>query len=82
MSPLPHFFQNCYLQVTEATIRSPSSSTFVYEVAVGSICQTLRNPRFLMHVRDESGELPELVVECLLEHGRLRVEQVSLRSYL
>lgn len=54
----------------------------MYEVAVGSICQTLRNPRFLMHVRDESGELPELVVECLLEHGRLRVEQVSLRSYL
>ncbi len=31
-----------------------------------------RAPRFLTHVRDEMGDLSEVVVHKLLEHGRLR----------
>jgi len=71
--------QNCvnvYLNVTEANLRGPASSAYMYEAAVGAICLNIRKPRFLMHLRDEAGELPELVLECLLENGRLRTQQV------
>lgn len=68
--------QSAYLQVSEATLRAAESSVYVYEAATGAILQSLRKPKFLVYIRDNSGELAELVLESLLEHGRMRVEQV------
>jgi DNA-directed RNA polymerase III subunit RPC3 len=61
-------------------MKTPSTSNHVYEAAVPAILQNIRKPRFLMHVRDEMGEMPELVVECLLEHGRMRLEQLVAQA--
>lgn len=31
-----------------------------------------RKPQLLMHIRDEMGEVPEYIIEGLVENGRLR----------
>eukprot|EP00238_Polyblepharides_amylifera_P008931 CAMPEP_0196580510 /NCGR_PEP_ID=MMETSP1081-20130531/28923_1 /TAXON_ID=36882 /ORGANISM="Pyramimonas amylifera, Strain CCMP720" /LENGTH=507 /DNA_ID=CAMNT_0041900391 /DNA_START=167 /DNA_END=1690 /DNA_ORIENTATION=- len=49
---------------------------FVYAASLDRIIQRLRHARFLVHVRESLGERAESVMQALLEHGRLRSDQV------
>lgn len=77
---IQHNCVNAYLQVNEATLRSAESSQCVYEAAPAAILQSLRKPRFLVYIRDQGGELAEMIIESLLEHGRLRMEQLVAQA--
>ncbi|KAG2501534.1 hypothetical protein HYH03_000041 [Edaphochlamys debaryana] len=71
--------QNCinaYLQPGEETIRGPRPSVYVYEALVDRVLQIIRYARFLLHIRDEAGEVAEHIVAQLLQEGRLRMDQV------
>ncbi|GAB4814781.1 hypothetical protein N2152v2_001827 [Parachlorella kessleri] len=71
--------QNCvnsYFQQDPPTLRGPGPAYQLYEAATDRILQSIRAPRFLTHIRDEMGDLAELVVHKLLAHGRLRAEQL------
>eukprot|EP00887_Chlorella_sp_A99_P004674 scaffold4.g4674.t1 len=74
---LQHSFVNCYLQVEPPTLRGPGPSYHLYAIDVHRVVQSLRQPRFLIMVRDELDENAEGVVSRLMEHGRLRLERLK-----
>ncbi|PNW72301.1 hypothetical protein CHLRE_16g673900v5 [Chlamydomonas reinhardtii] len=71
--------QNCinsYLQPGEETLRGPRPSFYLYEANTDRVLQIIRHPRFLLHIKDEAGEVAEAVIAQLLQEGRLRMDQV------
>mmetsp|Transcript_17617 Transcript_17617/g.38434 ORF Transcript_17617/g.38434 Transcript_17617/m.38434 type:complete len:553 (-) Transcript_17617:215-1873(-) len=48
----------------------------VYVAVIDRIIQRLRHPRFMVHVRETMGEREEIILQALLEHGRLRIDQL------
>ncbi|GIL79813.1 hypothetical protein Vretimale_12430 [Volvox reticuliferus] len=71
--------QNCinvYLQPGEESFRGTRPSIYVYEPDLGRVLQIIRHSRFLLHIRDEAGEVAEHIVAQLLQEGRLRMDQV------
>ncbi|KAG2434127.1 hypothetical protein HXX76_007854 [Chlamydomonas incerta] len=71
--------QNCvnsYLQPGEDTLRGPRPSFYLYEAHTDRVLQIIRHPRFLLHIKDEAGEVAEAVIAQLLQEGRLRMDQV------
>ncbi|KAG2453942.1 hypothetical protein HYH02_002145 [Chlamydomonas schloesseri] len=67
---------NCYLQPGEETLRGPRPSFHLYEANTDRVLQIIRHPRFLLHIKDEAGEVAEAVIGQLLQEGRLRMDQV------
>lgn len=65
-----------YLQPGEETPRGPKPSVPVYEVQVDRVLQMLRHSRFLLHIKDEAGDVAEHIVAVLLQEGRLRMDQI------
>ncbi|KXZ55574.1 hypothetical protein GPECTOR_2g1123 [Gonium pectorale] len=71
--------QNCinaYLQPGEETFRGPRPSLPVYEAHMDRVLQIIRHTRFLLHIKDEVGEVAEHIVAQLLQEGRLRMDQI------
>ncbi|CAM6128496.1 unnamed protein product [Calypogeia fissa] len=58
---------------------APKVSTS-YIVIIDNILHRVRFPKFLVSVRDELGDEAESLLEGLLEHGRLTLEQVIQRA--
>ena len=50
-----------------------------YEIELDNVLHRLRYPRFLLHVRECMSKTHELLLEGLLEHGRLRTHQLYSR---
>lgn len=70
---------NCvtsYLVKEEATLKGNRHSYFIYQPQIDAILQLIRKPKYLLHVKEEVGEVAESIVEVLLEHGRLRLDQI------
>lgn len=57
-----------------------SDDDVVYKIEIDDILHRLRYPRFLLHVRECLGKTHELLLEGLLEHGRLRSHQLFARA--
>lgn len=72
-----HNCVNCYLKEEPPTMRGPGPSYFLYEAALPNILQILRVPRFLTHMFDEHGNDAAWMVFSLIEHGRLRWDQLA-----
>ncbi|GMH42024.1 hypothetical protein BSKO_09943 [Bryopsis sp. KO-2023] len=70
-----HNCVSCY-KLVEDGFRGAIKVDYVYDVHIDKILQILRKPWFLLHIRDEMGEIAERVVEGLVETGRLRLDQV------
>ncbi|GLC40692.1 hypothetical protein PLESTM_001102200 [Pleodorina starrii] len=71
--------QNCvtaYLQPGEESFRGPRPGFHLYEANLSRVLQIIRHSRFLLHIRDEVGEVAEHIVAQLLQEGRLRMDQV------
>ena len=51
-----------------------------YEIQMGHVLHRLRYPRFLLHVRECMSETHVILLEGLLEHGRLRSHQLFARA--
>ncbi|KAL3143158.1 hypothetical protein ABBQ38_002018 [Trebouxia sp. C0009 RCD-2024] len=87
---IQHNYVNCYLQSEDANPRRPPISIPLYEADLPAILQSLRKPSLLVHIRDESlgpasttpgeeftaGEVNEVIMQSLLEQGRLRLDQL------
>ena len=57
-----------------------SDDDVVYKIEIDDILHRLRYPRFLLHVRECLGKTHEMLLEGLLEHGRLRSHQLFARA--
>ena len=57
-----------------------SDDDVVYKIEIDDILHRLRYPRFLLHARECLGKTHELLLEGLLEHGRLRSHQLFARA--
>ena len=57
-----------------------SDDDVVYKIEIDDILHRLRYPRFLLHVRECLGKTHEILLEGLLEHGRLRSHQLFARA--
>lgn len=73
---LQHNYVSCYLKEEPPTLRGPGPSYHLYEAALPRILQSLRVPRFLTHIADELGHESVRLIHNLLEHGRLRWDQL------
>ncbi|KAL4423849.1 hypothetical protein ABPG75_001150 [Micractinium tetrahymenae] len=73
---IQHNYVNCYLKEEPPTLRGPGPSYYLYEVALPRILQSLRVPRFLTHIADDHGQESVRLIHNLLEHGRLRWDQL------
>lgn len=59
---------------------APSKVLTLYVAIVSNILHRMRFPKFLMLVRESLGEEAEGLIEGLLEHGRLSLEQLIQRA--
>ncbi|KAG0555076.1 hypothetical protein KC19_12G142600 [Ceratodon purpureus] len=59
---------------------APARTSTSYVAISDNILHRMRFPKFLMVVREELGEEAESLVEGLLEHGRLTLEQIIQRT--
>ncbi|PRW61528.1 DNA-directed RNA polymerase III subunit RPC3 isoform A [Chlorella sorokiniana] len=73
---IQHNYVNVYLKQEPPTLRGPGPSYSLYEAALPRILQGLRMPRFLTYIMDEHGPTSQQLICTLLEHGRLRWDQV------
>lgn len=87
----PSQLKNCLLVLTqhncvqafrtEADPNQPLSRSQTQYVALVDITlQRLRFPKFMMHIRETLGQETEALLQGLLEHGRLSVEQLLQRA--
>ena len=52
-----------------------NSRVVYYEAILSNIIQRIRFPKFLAHTKDKFGNEGELILEELIEHGCLSMEQ-------
>eukprot|EP00250_Pteridium_aquilinum_P018599 c24132_g3_i2 orf=87-1721(+) len=67
------------LEIEGVGLASSKVST-LYVAVVSNILHRMRFPKFLMLVREDLGEEAETLIEGLLEHGRLSLEQLVQRA--
>eukprot|EP00241_Pyramimonas_parkeae_P015426 CAMPEP_0114289966 /NCGR_PEP_ID=MMETSP0059-20121206/7668_1 /TAXON_ID=36894 /ORGANISM="Pyramimonas parkeae, Strain CCMP726" /LENGTH=549 /DNA_ID=CAMNT_0001411299 /DNA_START=77 /DNA_END=1726 /DNA_ORIENTATION=+ len=64
-------------EIKEAdTNRVAAPASVMYAALLPAVLRRLRHPRFMVHIREEFGEKHEIVIQGLLEHGRLRMDQL------
>ncbi|WIA34705.1 hypothetical protein OEZ86_013016 [Tetradesmus obliquus] len=79
--------QNCvrtYLQPAEVRVTGVRPAVYLYEADLVQILQVIRRPKFLQHIRDDTpsngaaaaADVSSVIIEVLLEHGRLRFDQI------
>ncbi|KAF6265727.1 hypothetical protein COO60DRAFT_870422 [Scenedesmus sp. NREL 46B-D3] len=79
--------QNCvrtYLQPAEVRVTGVRPAVHLYEADLMHILQVIRRPKFLQHIRDDTpsngaaaaADVSSVIIEVLLEHGRLRFDQI------
>ncbi|GBG60525.1 hypothetical protein CBR_g5700 [Chara braunii] len=84
----PDELRNCLLVLVQhncvQAFRNEADGTktpTMYMALVDRILQRLRFPKFLLHIKEALGEeAAESIIEGLMEHGRLSVEQLVQRS--
>ncbi|EIE21445.1 hypothetical protein COCSUDRAFT_43175 [Coccomyxa subellipsoidea C-169] len=79
---LQHNFVISELVQPDTGLRAPQAPYFLYHADTGAIIQILRRPRILQHVQREYGgpgesDMAVKIIEVLLAHGRLRLDQVA-----